>query len=290
MLSTSYLASRPGLVCLALAVAYWIYRWFNRRSHPGHMRPSPLLLSERAKCKPINYWRTWDPIFALDVIYDTYKQLKAHRLLDRNVENFQRLGNTFYIRLMLKRRVILTIEPENVKTVLATEFDAWGLGEERKQILMPLLGEGIFLEEGEAWRWSRQLLRPCFDKSRVSAVRNFEPRVQEFFSRIRESGPGCTVDLQPLFTALSMDISTEFLFGETSGMLHPECSATVSNDGSDLEDDKVKRMAKSRAFVKAFNYALSCIQRQRPDSRGFLLDLLLPNPKVQECHQVIHGT
>ena len=41
-----------------------------------------------------------------------------------------------------------TIEPENVKQVLSLGFKDWGIGKERKKVMEPFLGDGIFTSDG----------------------------------------------------------------------------------------------------------------------------------------------
>ena len=61
---------------------------------------------------------------------------------------------------ILTRRFVSTVEPENLKCVLASDFRNYGLSKERKKLLRPLLGEGIFTTDGEEWVLSSFLL--CF--------------------------------------------------------------------------------------------------------------------------------
>ena len=72
----------------------------------------------------------------------TIKAAKEHRLLDRAVNNNRMCGNTFGNKLFFQR-VIVTCEPQNVKTVLSLKFKDYSLGQ-RDQTLGPLLGKGIF--------------------------------------------------------------------------------------------------------------------------------------------------
>jgi hypothetical protein len=59
---------------------------------------------------------------------------------------------------MLGTTFINTIDPENIKTILATRFADYGLGQ-RLQDFGPLLGKGIFTSDGAAWEHSRVCAR-----------------------------------------------------------------------------------------------------------------------------------
>ena len=51
--------------------------------------------------------------------------------------------------------IIFTNEPENIKTILATDFSTFDLGHRRKALMDPIVGPGIFSSDGQAWRHSR---------------------------------------------------------------------------------------------------------------------------------------
>ena len=66
-------------------------------------------------------------------------------------DRFELLGvRTAHIDI-LTRRFVATVEPENLKCVLASDFRSYGLSKESKKLLRPLLGDGIFTTDGEEW-------------------------------------------------------------------------------------------------------------------------------------------
>jgi cytochrome P450 len=67
---------------------------------------------------------------------------------------------------VLGNTVILTVEPDNLKAMLATQFSDFGLGLRHEQFY-PLLGDGIFTLDGAGWTHSRALLRPQFARDQV---------------------------------------------------------------------------------------------------------------------------
>jgi cytochrome P450 len=81
---------------------------------------------------------------------------------------------------------------------------------DRPQVWFPLIGPGIFTQDGEEWKHSRNLLRPFFQSKRND---NFL-EVQESVSVLLESIPsGRVVDFQPLFFRFTLDTTTYLLFG-----------------------------------------------------------------------------
>lgn len=96
---------------------------------------------------------------------------------------------------------------------------------QERQAYHSLLGNmGIFVVDGISWSHSRALLRPSFDRTNVADLSQLEGFMQIFFSRINESPKqpfthARAVELQELFQCLTMDSSTNFLFGKPIGAL-----------------------------------------------------------------------
>jgi cytochrome P450 len=169
--------------------------------------------------------------------------------------------------LLEMARYITTIEPEIIKSVLATDFKSFGLSESRKNHLKPFLGEGIFTTDGAAWQHSREMLRPNFVRSQVGDIELFERHVQNVFDSVPRDGS--MVNLQDIFLGMTLDIATEFLLGESTGCLEP--------GGGNKE---------AESFVKAFNYAQNYLEGQE-DGWGFL-SLFLPNARLKREHKIVH--
>lgn len=99
-------------------------------------------------CKPLRKWRNRDPFLGLDFLWASGRAIKEHRALEMTKERFDLLGfNTARISI-LTRTFVATVEPENLKCVLASDFRSYSLGDERKMLMRPLLGEGIFTTDG----------------------------------------------------------------------------------------------------------------------------------------------
>ena len=114
--------------------------------------------------------------------------------------------------------MIFTTEADNVKTVLATKFKDYELSSRRKDAFCPLIGNGIFTNDGADWKHSRELIRPNFVRDQVADLDNFEAHVSLMIDAIPKDGK-TTIDLQELFYGLTMDTATEFLFGESANVL-----------------------------------------------------------------------
>jgi len=115
--------------------------------------------------------------------------------------------------------LIMTIDPENIKTVLATKFLDYELGADRRDSFRELFGDGIFTLDGAGWEHSRALLRPQFSRKQVADVDMLSAHVKLLLQHLDSIPLGEAVDLQPLIFSLTLDSATEFLFGESAGSL-----------------------------------------------------------------------
>jgi cytochrome P450 len=98
-----------------------------------------------------------------------------------------------------------------------------------------MFGDGIFNQDGDAWKQSRELLRPQFHFKQYSDSDMFRDATNNLLNAIpREGG---LVDLQPLFFRLTLDVTTEFLFGKSI-----ECLEVPESTGE-------------QTFAEAFNIA-----------------------------------
>ncbi|KAI9727266.1 MAG: hypothetical protein M1828_006885 [Chrysothrix sp. TS-e1954] len=108
-------------------------------------------------------------------------------------------------------RIVFTADPENIKAVLATQFNDFGKGEVFNREWHDFLGDGIFSTDGKKWQHSRQLIRPQFVKDRVSDLETFERTVSELIPLLDCNGQA--VDVKDLFLKYTLDAATDFLLG-----------------------------------------------------------------------------
>lgn len=197
-------------------------------------------------CKPVRYIadsNSFNPFKGWDLIRETAKAVKSHTLLELVQTRFLQNGTTFGVKF-LHYNMLATIEPENVKTILAANFVDWNLTNTRKRIFKHLIGKGIFTTDGPAWQHSRQLLRPNFVRSQVGNLEMLDRHVDCLLQAIPRDGS--TVDLQLLFSRLTLDFATEFLFGESTHCLAPGTSTESLAGVSDALDRLQAQLASQR--------------------------------------------
>lgn len=185
------------------------------------------------------------------------RAIKEHRLLPFISQSFQELNAHTRYHYMFGGDFYMTEDPDNIKAILATRSNDWSLGQERIREMASYLGYGIFVNEGAAWKHSREMLRPCFEKSLVADVALLERHTQRLFELLPQDG--ATVDLQPLLHDLSMDIATELLFGRGTNAL-----------------DRKEGGEEARRFCDAFDYASNPFEREAFKKWG-VITLFLPD-------------
>lgn len=139
----------------------------------------------------------------------------------------------------------------------------------RRAITFPMFGDGIFTQDGAAWKHSRETLRPQFLHKQYEDLEVFKPAVEDLMDAISESAAkhDNVVDFQPLFFRLTLDTTTAFLFGESIRSL------------------KQPDIAGEQTFADAFNLAQEYVAK-----RFRLLDLywLIGGPKFHQACKKVH--
>lgn len=212
-------------------------------------------------CQPVARSCNKDPFLGIDIMRANLRAAREHKALELSRQRYSRFGNTFTSRQLLNR-AIMTVEPDNIKTILALNFKDYGIGH-RLERFGPLLGAGIFDTDGDHWATSRALIRPNFTRDQVADLRAFETLIADLLALIPRDGE-TMVDLQDLFFRYTIDSATEFLFGQSVGSL--------------------KKTAKSELdFAQAFNYAQEAIRM-----RNILgpLAVLYKDPKADRCNKI----
>lgn len=122
----------------------------------------------------------------------------------------------------------MTADPENIKAILAKQFDDFGKGEPFHKQWKEFLGDSIFTTDHHKWHASRQLIRPMFVKERISDLDCFETHLDTLFKAVAnggvlnsvdqkvdmQAGNGKPVELSDLFFRYTLDVVTDFLLGK----------------------------------------------------------------------------
>lgn len=95
----------------------------------------------------------WEQWVGIQNVLEMLRAARNHGILELGLRRYTAMGKTFETKA-LGRSFTHTIDPENIKTVLSTNFKDFAVGQ-RIDTLGPLLGSGIFTTDGSAWEHSR---------------------------------------------------------------------------------------------------------------------------------------
>ncbi|KAF8164307.1 cytochrome P450 [Pholiota molesta] len=190
------------------------------------------------------------PHFAgLSIMKRMVQELKDGYPGDGFLEWMEEYGPTYQLRLLSDNRMV-TAEPEHIKQILATQFDAYEKGPAFNSQFSSLLGTGVFNSDGEMWKFHRSMTRPFFTRDRISHFDMFDinadSALKQARARLQEGYP---IDFQDLVSRFTLDSATQFLFGHnveslSAGLPYPESSP--------LANSATFRNHPSNVFVDAF--------------------------------------
>lgn len=83
----------------------------------------------------------------------------------------------------------------------------------RNKAMKAMIGEGIFTQDGPAWKHSRELLRRQFMRMQYQNLEGFREHVENLVDSVGKS-PGI-VDLQPLFYRLTLNTTIAMILGQS---------------------------------------------------------------------------
>lgn len=142
-----------GALCLAFLILQNIHLRLQRRRH-----------AKKWGCQPPPVAQTG--IYGIRAFLDLGKAMKETRLVEYISDRYDEHGYTFG-QSLFGRSAVSTAEPENLKALLATQFNDFCLGTRRREFY-PTLGDGIFTLDGAGWAHSRAMLKPQFQRDQVN--------------------------------------------------------------------------------------------------------------------------
>jgi cytochrome P450 len=168
-------------------------------------------ITAQYNCKPVLPFVPYKWPLALDLVKRQYEILFGDHTLEGLTPYFD-IAATCCIHLF-GLTGYFTTDPENVEAILSTRFEDYSLGS-RRLAGYPLLGEGIFAQDGKAWKRSRELIRHQFVRVQKQTPQAFTQHVEELVSGIAEAAVDGIVDLKPLMFEFTLNTTTMLLFGE----------------------------------------------------------------------------
>ncbi|KAF8332425.1 cytochrome P450 monooxygenase pc-1 [Amanita rubescens] len=182
----------------------------------------------------------------------------------------------------------LTISPEHIKLMLATDFQNFVKGESFQKAVGAVLGSGVFNSDGDMWKFHRSISRPAFTRDRISDYELFDRHANVVIHQLKQRfGQGYAVNFQDLMLRFTLDAASEFLFGScvhslSAGLPYPH-NVVPSSAFADTN-----HAASANAFAKALLEAEGTIaDRERT---GWIWPLAeMWEDKARQPMQIVDG-
>lgn len=131
------------------------------------------------------------------------------------MKTFQKLAEDFGDVICLKfwdESVYFVNEPEIIKHILKTNYENYPRGKSIAD-LKPLLGNGLFLSEGELWKSQHKLLQPAFHNSKMERFyAMFDDEVNNTINKLeKESTENNKIDLEHELKSLLFSLTVKHL-------------------------------------------------------------------------------
>ena len=137
------------------------------------------------------------------------------------------------VRRVFGRSSVVFNAPEAIRHVLVDHPERYGRTRATLRILRPLLGEGLFISEGAAWRHQRRTLAPAFTPRSVELlVPHIRSATNEMIGGLTDAtGP---VELFPRIQRLALEIAARTMFSLEMGQHGPALREKVVRYGQGL--------------------------------------------------------
>ncbi|KAI4859509.1 putative cytochrome P450 alkane hydroxylase [Hypoxylon rubiginosum] len=211
----SLLLAAAGLLAFAI---YYTVQWLVRCR-------CRTLMKRQHGCLPPKKLPQIDPILGTDVVLQNLGAAKKYGFLNLLRSRHAANGLTFTTNTYF-RTTINTCDPTLIQNVLSFQFQDFGMGPLRRKSASPLLGRGIFTTDDEIWAHQRALIRPSFVRAQVTDFSIFGHHVDQLIALIGRRN--YEVDLQQLFFRMVLDSNSEYMFGESVGLMSENASESAT--------------------------------------------------------------
>ncbi|KAH8799175.1 cytochrome P450 monooxygenase [Xylogone sp. PMI_703] len=197
---------------ISTVVLYFTAKKYIRRQH--------YLEGKLAKgCGSVKKYKHRDRLFGTDLAIDMRHAIQNHYWLRWQENLFESHQARTVQANFLGTRTIFSTEAENMKAMSTSNWRDFGVNPLRyaNGAATPFTGPGVSLSDGDYWEYSRNLIKPYFDRS---AFRDLS-RLGEYTDRLLELLPkdNSTFDLQPLMLRWALDNASQLIFGESQNSL-----------------------------------------------------------------------
>ncbi|MCJ1330351.1 hypothetical protein MMC10_007034 [Thelotrema lepadinum] len=293
--ATSFSPIRPSTFAVLLLITS-ICTYAYTRKALKYRRDTEF--GKRSGCKPATSKLIYKWPLALDVLKDGFKAGREKKLLAFFTQYFKHLSPTAEVSI-LGGIGYVTQDPENVEAILSTQFQDFHLGP-RSVAMRAMIGDGIFTQDGAAWKHSREVLRRQFVRMQYQNLEGFRDHLENLIERLKSSS-GIT-DLQPMFYRLTLDTTIAMILGQPVESFEHEIGDLFSKafDRASLVTGTRVRLGdlfflyRPKGFVKAcetiktytYQFVSDALQREaesldKSETTSFIAELRRDNQDLQ---------
>ena len=155
-------------------------------------------------------------LFGVDTLLQDIADLRQSNSSNRAFLRHAELGTT-YISTVLGRSTIHTIDTAHILSVTTNKFEDYEK-DDWAQVIARYMGNGVLVNDGEAWHASRSMLKPLFKRNRSADFEMFAEHVDGLIEYL-ETNTGRFVDFRRAIQLLVLDITTHILCTEPTKSL-----------------------------------------------------------------------
>jgi cytochrome P450 len=126
------------------------------------------------------------------------------------------------------RRLVVACGAEAAKQVLQTCAEDYGRVPAGRRVLGPIVGRGLLVSEGEAWRRQRRAMAPAFTPRTLPMMAGHVMQVADAAVARLEASAGAPVDLLEAMQRLSLDIAATTMFSLEASDFGPQLRAMIT--------------------------------------------------------------
>jgi cytochrome P450 len=138
----------------------------------------------------------------------------------------------FMSEKILKQHVFVANSPDVIRHVLVTNHQNYERKSmQMKRALEPILGDGLFISEGDTWKERRGMQTHLFDNSHIKMYSSsMIETINEMADRWAELPSGSTINVHPEMAKLTAEIISRNLFGAELGAKNAEAVVSAFAD------------------------------------------------------------
>lgn len=128
-------------------------------------------------------------------------------------ENFDKLGDTFRVKVFMGPPVVFTRDAGTIAHVLQKNHKNYQKSPLQTRDLARYIGKGILTSQGEHWRVHRRMIQPAFHKKKLAGL--FSIMLETIAQEVSRIAPDKTIDVFPLMGDMAFQVVARSLFSSS---------------------------------------------------------------------------